>query len=254
MTQAFNLSQFANKLNTSGQADNTALQSGTYPISISGNAATATSATSATSATNSTTASNLAGGSAGTVPYQTASGTTAMLAAGSTGQVLTSTGTSAPVWGPTPNILNLGTSQSATSGTSIDFTGLPNNVKRIMIVFNNVSISGSSDLLLRIGAGSYLATGYNSACIRISAGTTSTTGFVLTGGANSSSYALGGIITLATVGSNLWSECGTLATSSNASYPSGGNVSLSGNLDRLRITTTSGTDTFTSGTINILYE
>ena len=38
MTQAFNLSQFANKLNTSGQADNTALQSGTYPINVSGTA------------------------------------------------------------------------------------------------------------------------------------------------------------------------------------------------------------------------
>ena len=40
MTQALNLANFANKLNTSGQADNTSLQSGTYAISISGNAAT----------------------------------------------------------------------------------------------------------------------------------------------------------------------------------------------------------------------
>jgi len=43
-----------------------------------------------------TTATNLAGGSAGTVPYQTASGTTAMLAAGTSGQVLTSSGAGAP--------------------------------------------------------------------------------------------------------------------------------------------------------------
>jgi hypothetical protein len=65
MTQALNLANFANKLNTSGQADNTSLQSGTYPISISGNAATATSATtagSATSATNATNATNLVSG------------------------------------------------------------------------------------------------------------------------------------------------------------------------------------------------
>lgn len=58
MTQALNLANFANKLNTSGQADNTSLQSGTYAISISGNAATATTATSATSATSATTATN----------------------------------------------------------------------------------------------------------------------------------------------------------------------------------------------------
>lgn len=66
--------------------------SGTWGISISGNAATATSATSATTAT------NLAGGSAGTLPYQSAAGTTAQLAAGTSGQVLRSNGAAAPAW------------------------------------------------------------------------------------------------------------------------------------------------------------
>ena len=45
-----------------------------------------------------TTATNLASGSAGTIPYQSASGTTAMLAAGTSGQVLTSAGAAAPTW------------------------------------------------------------------------------------------------------------------------------------------------------------
>jgi microcystin-dependent protein len=49
-------------------------------------------------ATTATTATNLAGGSAGTIPYQSAAGTTAQLAAGTAGQVLTSNGTSAPTW------------------------------------------------------------------------------------------------------------------------------------------------------------
>ena len=49
-------------------------------LSIGGNAATATSATTAT---------NIAGGAAGSVPYQSASSTTALLATGSNGQVLT---------------------------------------------------------------------------------------------------------------------------------------------------------------------
>ena len=52
----------------------------------------------ATSATTATTATNLAGGGAGQIPYQTASGTTAMLAAGTSGYVLQSNGTSAPSW------------------------------------------------------------------------------------------------------------------------------------------------------------
>lgn len=38
MTQAFNLSQLANRCNSSGQINTTAVQSGTYPINISGSA------------------------------------------------------------------------------------------------------------------------------------------------------------------------------------------------------------------------
>lgn len=45
-----------------------------------------------------TTATNLAGGGAGSIPYQSASGTTAFLSAGTAGYVLTSNGTSAPTW------------------------------------------------------------------------------------------------------------------------------------------------------------
>lgn len=57
--------------------------SGTWGISITGSSATAT---------------NLANGSAGTIPYQTSAGTTAMLAAGTSGYFLKSNNTSAPSW------------------------------------------------------------------------------------------------------------------------------------------------------------
>lgn len=63
--------------------------------SCTGNAATATSATSATTAT---TATNIAGGGAGQIPYNTGSGATSFLAAGTAGQVLQSNATSAPTW------------------------------------------------------------------------------------------------------------------------------------------------------------
>lgn len=55
-------------------------------LSTSGNAVTATTAT------------NLAGGAAGRIPYQSASGTTAFTTTGTAGQVLTSNGSSAPTW------------------------------------------------------------------------------------------------------------------------------------------------------------
>jgi hypothetical protein len=63
--------------------------SGTWGISVTGSAATATSATTAT---------NLAGGAASQIAYQTGSGTTTFLANGTAGQVLTSNGASAPAW------------------------------------------------------------------------------------------------------------------------------------------------------------
>ena len=44
------------------------------------------------------TATNLAGGGAGYVPYQSAAGSTLFVSAGTSGQVLTSNGTSAPTW------------------------------------------------------------------------------------------------------------------------------------------------------------
>lgn len=50
------------------------------------------------SATTATTATNLAGGGAGYVPYQSGSGATSFVAAGTIGYVLTSNGTSAPTW------------------------------------------------------------------------------------------------------------------------------------------------------------
>jgi len=62
----------------------------TFVGDLQGNADTATLATTAT---------NLAGGAAGSIAYQTASGTTALLPAGSPDQVLASRGTAAPpVW------------------------------------------------------------------------------------------------------------------------------------------------------------
>ena len=61
------------------------------------------------------TATSLAGGAGGQIPYQSAAGTTAMLANGTAGQVLTSQGTTlAPVWSSSS-----GTTQWTTTGSNI---------------------------------------------------------------------------------------------------------------------------------------
>jgi hypothetical protein len=77
-------------------------------------------------ATTATTATNIASGVAGAVPYQTAPSTTGFTAAGTSGQVLLSNGTSAPTW--STNIAgNSGTATqlqtSRTLGISGDVTG-----------------------------------------------------------------------------------------------------------------------------------
>jgi len=51
------------------------------------------------SATSATTATNLAGGAASQIPYQSGAGTTAFIANGTAGQVLVSAGASVPAWG-----------------------------------------------------------------------------------------------------------------------------------------------------------
>jgi hypothetical protein len=106
--------------NTQFTGAGTGLTGTATSLSIGGNAATATSATTAT---------NLAGGAAGSVPYQSASSTTALLPAGSNGQVLTlaagipswatpTTGTVTSVAQSfTGGIISVGGSPITTSGT-----------------------------------------------------------------------------------------------------------------------------------------
>ena len=69
-----------------------------------------------TSAVSVGTATNLAGGVAGAVPYQSGVGATGFTAAGTTGQVLTSNGTSAPTW-TTPTAYATVTDDTTTNAT-----------------------------------------------------------------------------------------------------------------------------------------
>jgi hypothetical protein len=80
MTQAFNLSQFANKVNTSGQADLTTAVTGTLPVANGG------------------TNNNALAVTAGGVLYTDGS-KVVNVGAGTSGQALLSSGAGAPVWG-----------------------------------------------------------------------------------------------------------------------------------------------------------
>jgi hypothetical protein len=156
---------------------------------------------------------------------------------------------------PTAKIVS-GTTQASTSGTSIDFTGIPSWVKRITVMFNAVSASGTSILQIQLGSGSVQTTGYVAAAANDVTGTTLTSGFPINDVSSAAAETRYGTGTFSLVGSNIWVGNGTIHTPSgnSAIINFAGGVTLSGALDRVRITTVNGTDTFDAGSINILYE
>lgn len=149
-----------------------------------------------------------------------------------------------------------GTAQASTSGTSIDFTGIPSWAKRITIMFNAVSMNGTSPGLVQIGAGSVTNTGYTSYASTMAAASStlgsSTAGFIIQYA--SASATLLGHMVLTNVSGNIWVSSHQGAVLSTNTVVGGGVVTLSGTLDRVRITTVNGTDTFDAGSVNILYE
>lgn len=63
------------------------------------------------------------------------------------------------------------------------------------------------------------------------------------------------IFTLVDSATNTWALQGGIGESASARYDSiAGHKALAGVLDRIRITTVNGTDTFDAGSVNILYE
>lgn len=157
--------------------------------------------------------------------------------------------------------LTSGTYTATTSGTSIDFTGIPSWVKRITLQLVGVSTNGTSSPLIQIGdSGGIETTGYSGASVReidssSSAGANFTTGFGIA--ATSAANVIHGsvVLTLADAATFTWVASGTMAlTNSIVTITIAGSKSLSATLDRIRLTTVNGTDAFDAGAVNILYE
>jgi hypothetical protein len=153
--------------------------------------------------------------------------------------------------------MTLATAQNSTSGTSIDFTGIPSWVKRVTVMFNGVSTNGTSDIMIQLGdSGGVENTGYTSSCNHFSTGpgpSTSTAGFLLLEEVAAAGLASGHCI-ITNISSNTWIQSSNMADTQPANAIAAGSKTLSDTLDRLRITTVNGTDTFDAGSINILYE
>lgn len=156
--------------------------------------------------------------------------------------------------------LTLGTAVASTSGTSIDFTGIPSWVKRITVNLSGVSLSAGSNIVIQLGTSStpktsgYLGAYVTNTSAPAVAVVALSAGFVFSS-TNSSALHNGSIvISLLNSASNTWSGFGIDSESSGGRITSvSGSVPLSGTLDMVRVTSSS-TDTFDAGSINILYE
>jgi hypothetical protein len=157
--------------------------------------------------------------------------------------------------GTATNSMNtLSTAVASTSGTSIDFTALPSWIKRITVMFTGVSTSGTSTVQIQLGTSSGIDSSSYAGSMSTGGVTVySSTAFLIA--STAAAAVTHGIITLSTIGSNVWVISSSIGgTASYEVRVSGGSKTLSGTLDRVRITTVNGTDTFDAGSINILYE
>ena len=164
-------------------------------------------------------------------------------------------------WGAISAGYTLGTPVATTSGTSIDFTGIPAGVKQIVFTFKAVSTNSSSNYLIQIGdSGGIQSTGYDSICFRLlnstlPVRTESSDGFLINI-EQSNCEVFGSItLTLQDASSFSWVAFGGVSTrlGSITQYISTGGKSLSAVLDRIRLTTVIGTNTFDNGSVNIAY-
>jgi hypothetical protein len=155
--------------------------------------------------------------------------------------------------------ITLATPQASTSGTSIDFTSIPSGTKRIDVMFNGVSVSGTSPIIVQLGdSGGAENSGYTGAVSGMSSTVSTSTlssGFALSDSGTSAAVLNGTLhLTLLNSSTFLWSATGLFGRSNSAAmFICGGIKALSAELDRIRITCVNGTDTFDAGSINIQY-
>jgi len=150
-----------------------------------------------------------------------------------------------------------GTSQASTSGTAINFASIPSWVKRITVMFQGVSTSGTSLVIIQLGTGAtptYTVSGYLGAALATAANVAVTIGLGTSNNLTAATVRHGSAI-ITNVTGNTWASQAVIATSDAASGGyAAGSIALAAALTAVRVTTVNGTDTFDAGAINILYE
>lgn len=257
---------------------------GTLPIANGGtNASTASAARTALSAAVSGANSDITSISGLTTPLSAAQGGTGLSATPTNGQldigngtgftraaltagtgISVTNGAGSITIANTGGLTNAGTVTPASGTTSALVSSLPSTIKRITISFYNVTMAtASSSVVIQLGtSGGFVTTGYiGNAYYGAGGGVvnalTATNGIVAAI-MTSNTQVISGSIVFTNPTGNVWIGT-TLSTSDSTASPlighGAGYISLGGTLTQMRLTTASGTGTFTgTGTWNVLYE
>lgn len=164
----------------------------------------------------------------------------------------------------TMRVLRL-TAKPSTSGTSIDFssadgTGIPSWAKEIEVVFDGVSTNGTSRVIVQLGTSAgivntnYSATSTYAGGTNVAGYTTFTAGFGLIAAA-ATSVRVGSFNLSLMEGTDVWVAKGLhfdKTAPSDSTWHSVGRVAAGGTIDKVRITTVGGTETFDAGSISVI--
>jgi hypothetical protein len=144
------------------------------------------------------------------------------------------------------------------SGTNVDFTGIPSWAKRITVMLAGAkqNNSGANSFKFRLGtSGGVVSSGYvgSSGYFGGAPGSVaSSNGFDIYFDTNT--YIYSGLLTVTNISGNVWVGAGSFGQTQGYQIVVGAYVDLGAALTQLRFTTANGTNTFTAGTINIMYE
>jgi len=141
---------------------------------------------------------------------------------------------------------------SVVGQTFVDLV-VPAGLSQITIVFGDIATTSGTDVLVQVGpTGGVVTTGYISTSSAVSASvstTGSTAGFVTYGSTSQANVTM----TLTYAGGNIWVEGHYGQITFNGVFGGGSSPVLTGSLTKIKITTVTGTDTFTTGNVSILY-
>jgi hypothetical protein len=147
---------------------------------------------------------------------------------------------------------------TSASGTSLTFSSIPNYAKRVTVSYSGLTTNGTSPVQIQLVAGTTVTTGYATVTWEFYASSTaSTTGFNIDRATTSiaSGVLRSGVVTFVNINGNTWAGSGTtVRTSTSVTQTLSGSITLGSSLTGIVITTVNGTDAFTAGLINILYE